>query len=1090
MENKLQLSDFCDYISDYDLILLSETWADKHCNLDLKGYDCFSKHRERKKNSKSSSGGLVCYIRKNISSGVSLKQWDWEDGMCLLLDKAFFGLQEDTFVLNVYMRGSNSTRQDLDNGLDCWEILFEKISEIRGKESSIIIAGDMNAHTGEQQEILIYKDHEIENDNYLHFDFPFHFNSLYSFCESELQDLDIACFRKNEDKSINTYGRKLLELTNACGLIFLNGRLKPDKGKGSFTFFNHIGKATNDYIMCDKNILNSVLSFKVHDINIWSDHCPISCDVKCFTENSTLTKSAETYSYRWKEEEKSDFIKKLTLNSFTEDIIKINSLLDQNENKETVDQVLSHLSETLTEAGNKHKKVVKLKETNFSNRFKFKNKKWFDEECKNMRDIFFASFIKFRKTELDVDRIQMCTNRSAYNRICKLKRKEHNRAEALKMLVKSKKEPKNFWKNIKNKKGSKLPDINFFEHFKNLAENVTTLGEDGKVEIDDIEGAHGHTVIEELDKTITQLEFDSTIKQLKNNKSAGSDNILNEFITNSSNEVKSLILRIFNILLKLEYFPEIWTTGLITPVYKRGDKNDTNHYRGITILSLLSKFFTRILTNRIVSFIEERNMFTESQFGFRKSRSTTDCIFIIKGLIDLMFSQGKKLYVCFIDYTKAFDLLHRSAIFAKLLKNGISSKLINIFKSLYSRMKLGVKDDPSGQLFSSNIGCLQGEISSPGIFSLFINDLPECLSENLDGVNVVGTLIKILMFADDMALFSTTREGLQAGLNRLSKYCLKWGLTVNTEKTKIVVFRKGGKKSKDDKWTYNGKNIEVVNSFKYLGCTLSSSGYFNTNIKTNIESARKALFQLKQYFSTNPEVLPSQQLELFNTMIKPIMTYSCEVWGLQNIKELETIYLSFLKSVLCVKKSTPNCFIYGEFGVLPLIIEMKIRIVKYWLKLIRPTTTHENFARKIYIQLLLLNITEPNQKTWVSEVKDMFNSLGLGYIWNLQKVENENEFLKLFRQRLLDIYKQDWASELSNSSDGRLYKFLKTKHEFESYLNLPKHLRTAIAKIRMSSHVFFIERGRWLKIERKKRTCEQCGIIEDEFHIFLECPRF
>ena len=140
--------------------------------------------------------------------------------------------------------------------------------------------------------------------------------------------------------------------------------------------------------------------------------------------------------------------------------------------------------------------------------------------------------------------------------------------------------------------------------------------------------------------------------------------------------------------------------------------------------------------------------------------------------------------------------------------------------------------------------------------------------------------------------------------------------------------------------------------------------------------------------------------------------------------------------------------------------------------------------------MLLLNITQPNQKTWVSELKDMFNSLGLGYIWNLQKVQNENEFLKLFKQRLVDIYKQDWTSELSNSSDGRLYKFLKTKHEFESYLNLPKHLGIAIAKIRMSSHIFLIERGRWLKIERKKRVCDLCQTIEDEFHIFLECPRF
>ena len=71
-----------------------------------------------------------------------------------------------------------------------------------------------------------------------------------------------------------------------------------------------------------------------------------------------------------------------------------------------------------------------------------------------------------------------------------------------------------------------------------------------------------------------------------------------------------------------------------------------------------------------------------------------------------------------------------------------------------------------------------------------------------------------------------------------------------------------------------------------------------------------------------------------------------------------------------------------------------------------------------------------------------------------------------------------------------MYKFLKSKHEFESYLNLPKHLRISIAKVRMSSHIFLIERGRWLKIERNKRICDLCKTIEDEFHVFLECPRF
>lgn len=111
-------------------------------------------------------------------------------------------------------------------------------------------------------------------------------------------------------------------------------------------------------------------------------------------------------------------------------------------------------------------------------------------------------------------------------------------------------------------------------------------------------------------------------------------------------------------------------------------------------------------------------------------------------------------------------------------------------------------------------------------------------------------------------------------------------------------------------------------------------------MNTIVDSARRGLFLLKQYISTNPEILPGLQLELFDIMIKPILTYGSEVWGLNNLDSIETFYLSFLKSMLCVKKSTPNCYVYGDFGVFPLQIDIKMRIAKYWLKLIRPTTPH------------------------------------------------------------------------------------------------------------------------------------------------------
>lgn len=116
--------------------------------------------------------------------------------------------------------------------------------------------------------------------------------------------------------------------------------------------------------------------------------------------------------------------------------------------------------------------------------------------------------------------------------------------------------------------------------------------------------------------------------------------------------------------------------------------------------------------------------------------------------------------------------------------------------------------------------------------------------------------------------------------------------------------------------------------------------------------------------------------------------------------------------------------------------------------------------------------------------------MGLGYIWNQQKVTNENQFLSLSRRRLEDIYKQEWNAQVCNTSEGRIYKFIKDTFEFENYLQMPKHLRIAISKIRMSSHLFLIERGRWLNIERQERKCQICQSIEDEYHLLVECPRF
>ena len=223
----------------------------------------------------------------------------------------------------------------------------------------------------------------------------------------------------------------------------------------------------------------------------------------------------------------------------------------------------------------------------------------------------------------------------------------------------------------------------------------------------------------------------------------------------------------------------------------------------------------------------------------------------------------------------------------------------------------------------------------------------------------------------------------------------------------------------------------------------------------------------------------------------PIISYGSEIWGMDNVESLESFYLSFLKNVLCVKKSTPNCFVYGELGVYPLKIKLQMRAIKYWLKIIRLSLPHESYIRKIYLELLLVNVYFPNKVTWVTKVKDILFKCGMGFYWFDQKVVNENLFLKTLRQRLQDIYLQEWHSNLQSSSDNRLYKYLKENIQFEEYLNISNSFfRISISKFRLSSHLLNVERGRWSKLELNNRLCSACNCVEDEFHVFLECPRY
>lgn len=206
-----------------------------------------------------------------------------------------------------------------------------------------------------------------------------------------------------------------------------------------------------------------------------------------------------------------------------------------------------------------------------------------------------------------------------------------------------------------------------------------------------------------------------------------------------------------------------------------------------------------------------------------------------------------------------------------------------------------------------------------------------------------------------------------------------------------MVFRNGGKIKVCEKWLYDGKPIEIVNNFIYLGLLFNYNGKFNSTQKYLSSQGRKAMFSLLSNIKIccfNIET----QLSLFDTYVSSVLGYSCELWGFDKSVDIEKIHLQFCKKLLCVRKTTSNNMIYFELGRLPLQFFRQIRIIKYWLKLLK---TDNCILRSCYKELLC-RIDTNCKFNWLRNVRDLLSTMGFHDIWLMQFVDNEKLFLSVF----------------------------------------------------------------------------------------------
>ena len=470
-----------------------------------------------------------------------------------------------------------------------------------------------------------------------------------------------------------------------------------------------------------------------------------------------------------------------------------------------------------------------------------------------------------------------------------------------------------------------------------------------------------------------------------------------------------------------------------------------------------------------------------------------DHIFTLSAIVEKCLSKkGGKLYVAFVDLEKAFDSVHRVSLFESLVRAGLSGTFLNALKAMYESVISCVRvNNHNTEFFICPFGLKQGCILSPGPFSMFINEIAVELSNvGQHGIQLQPGMLGLflLLFADDLALLSSTAIGLQNQLNQLSRMCEERLLKINIEKTKVMVFRKGGHLGKKEVWYLGSQKLDVVNNYTYLGYTFTTMLSTNQSVNYLAMKGRKATLACVRALSRCWEISKKTFFKICDVQIQPIILYGAEIWGLQCLKNVEKVHTFACKRFLNVPVRTPNKSVYGELGRYPLYINSCMRSIKYWLKL--QTMSDSRLPKQAY--KMQLKLDENLNPCWVTRTKNFLCDFGFTDVWQQQGVGDERIFLSVLKLRLLEKYNYEWLNAVNTCNRFSFYVTFKSSLLPEQYFDCVtlKCYRDCLIKIRLGVIPINSNKFRYSEDDRKK-LCDFCqNQVEDEFNFVCMCPLY
>ena len=437
-----------------------------------------------------------------------------------------------------------------------------------------------------------------------------------------------------------------------------------------------------------------------------------------------------------------------------------------------------------------------------------------------------------------------------------------------------------------------------------------------------------------LGRPISGAEVAEAVKKLRGSGAPGVDEVRPGYLKALDVVGLSWLTRLCNIAWTSGAVPLEWQTGVVVPIFKKGDQRVCSNYRGITLLSLPGKVYARVLERRVRLMVEPR--IEEEQCGFRPGRGTVDQLFTLAGVLEGAWEYAQPVHMCFVDLEKAYDRVPRGILWGVLREYGVDGSLLRAIQSLYRRSASLVRVAGSkSDLFPVGVGLRQGCPLSPVLFIVFMDRISR-RSRVGEGIGFGGGRISSLLFADDVVLLASSNSDLQLSLGRFAAECEAAGMRISTSKSEAMVL---GRKRVECLLRGGEEILPQVEEFKYLGILFTSEGRMEREIDRRIGAASAVMRSLNRSVVVKRELSRKAKLSIYRSIYAPTLTYGHELWVMTERmrSRIQAAEMSFLRRVagLSLRDRVRSSDIRERLRVEPLLLRVERSQLRWFGHLVR-----------------------------------------------------------------------------------------------------------------------------------------------------------